>query len=188
MSLKILSFLFCLLISFSAFGAEEAKSAIPQAGTLAPDFDLPSSKGEIIKLSQYRGKNTVVLYFYPRDNTPGCTLEAQKFSEDLGKYEKQGAVVLGVSVDDLHSHKAFVGKYGKKTDKKPQQEITIPLLSDVGGKVAKAYGVMGWIMANRVTFVIDKEGKVAKVFEDVKVEDHSKEVFKEVEKLAGASK
>lgn len=176
MTQKILVLLVCALFSFPLFAEDEAKPTIPEVGAMAPDFELPSSTGDTVKLSQYRGKNNVVLYFYPRDNTPGCTMEAQKFRDDFTKFQKLGVVILGVSVDDLDSHKGFMKK----------QELNFPLLADVGGKVARSYGVMGWIMAKRVTFIINKEGKIDKVFDDVNVEDHSKEVFKEVEKLTSA--
>lgn len=139
-------------------------------GDTAPDFTLPTSLGEPVTLSRFKGKKTVVLYFYPKDNTPGCTKEAQAFRDDYEKFKKADAVVLGVSVDDEKSHKYFAEK----------QKLNFPLLADVGGKVARQYGVMGWIMAKRVTYVIDQEGKVKHVFPDVDVDGHSKEVLKVV--------
>lgn len=152
--------------------AEEAPEAPLTEGQVAPDFTLPSASGEQVKLSSYRGKKAVVLYFYPKDNTPGCTKEAQDFRDDYERFKKAGAEVLGVSVDDVASHKSFVKKHN----------LPFPLLSDVGGVVARQYGVMGWIMAKRVTFVINKQGKIVKTYPDVDVQNHSKEILKQLQK------
>lgn len=156
-----------LSLSFTTIASAEGLLAI---GNDAPDFTLPSATGETVSLSSFKGKKQVVIYFYPKDNTPGCTAQAQGFRDSYSKFEKAGAVVLGVSVDDEKSHKFFAEK----------QKLNFPLLADVGGKVARQYGVMGWIMAKRVTYVIDTDGKIKHVFSDVDVDGHSKEVLRVV--------
>jgi peroxiredoxin Q/BCP len=163
-----------LLLGFMAFASE---SPVLKVGDEAPDFTLPSNTGEPVALSSYRGKKSVVLYFYPKDNTPGCTTQAQKFRDDNDRYAKAGAVVLGVSVDDETSHKFFANKH----------QLNFPLLADVGGKVARQYGVMGWIMAKRVTFLIDPEGKITQIFDDVDVQTHSSTVLKHIVPVAAKS-
>ena len=146
-----------------------------EVGDLAPDFTLKSALGEEVSLSSYRGKNNVVLYFYPKDNTPGCTREAQGFRDDIERFKKAGAVILGVSVDDVPSHKNFASKYS----------LTFPILSDTGGTVARQYGVMQWITAKRVTYVVGKNGKIKRVYAEVDsdIPGHSKSVLKAVQEL-----
>jgi len=144
-------------------------------GSAAPDFKLHDGQDNLHQLSKYRGRK-VVLYFYPRDNTPGCTVEAQDFNKSLKKIEEKGAVVFGVSPDDAESHQKFCDKLSLK----------FPLLSDPDGKVATTYGAYGkktlygrsFMGVFRTTYVIDEKGRVAKVFENVKVEGHTKEVLK----------
>ena len=123
-----------------------------------------------MSLADYRGK-WVVLYFYPKDFTSGCTLEAQNFQRDIKKYEAAGAVILGVSVDSAESHKDFCAKEG----------LSFKLLSDPDAKVSAAYGsvmsYMGKKLSARNTFVIDPQGKIAKEFLEVKVGNHSDEVL-----------
>lgn len=146
---------------------------IPE-GTEAPDFSLPDSNGKAVKLSDFAGK-TVVLYFYPKDDTPGCTTEACGFRDRTAEYEKRGAVVLGVSPDDSASHTKFAKKY----------KLPFTLLADVGAKVAKDYGVWGekkfmgrsFTGVNRTTFIIAPDGEVEKVFRNVKPDGHEKEVL-----------
>lgn len=150
-------------------------------GTKAPDFRLPASTGGEIALSDYAGKQTVVLYFYPRDMTPGCTQEACSFRDLQDEFAQVGAVVLGVSTDDLASH----GKFQEKHD------LNFPLLSDVDAKVAQAYGV--WKEKNmygkksmgvvRTTFVIDRSGTVRKIYPKVKVDQHADAVLEFVQGL-----
>ncbi len=146
-----------------------------QVGDTAPDFSLSDENGKIVKLSQFKGKKDVVLYFYPKDMTPGCTVEACSFSEHLPKFTRQDAVILGVSFDDPETHQKFIKKDGLK----------ITLLSDGDKKAANAYGVyqekslygkkfMGIV---RSTFIIDKKGKIKKIFPKVKVEGHWEEVL-----------
>jgi len=146
-----------------------------QEGSLAPNFTLLASNGEKVSLKQFQGKKSVVLYFYPKDMTPGCTQEACDFSENLSKFSKKGVVILGVSLDSLEKHQKFIQKYNLKH----------LLLSDQDKKVAELYGVyqekslygkkfMGIV---RSTFVIDKKGKILKIFPKVRVNNHWKEVI-----------
>lgn len=143
-------------------------------GQDAVDFSLPDGNGRMVRLSDYRGK-TVVLYFYPRDMTPGCTTEACGFRDTFPAYNEKDMVILGVSMDSQESHQKFAQKY----------HLPFPLLSDVDGKVCKEYGVYQkkkfygkefWGI-KRMTFVIDKKGKVQKVFDRVKVESHHRDVL-----------
>ena len=163
-----------LLLSLVAFADDPIALKV---GDEAPDFTLNTGKGEAVTLSTFREKNSVVLYFYPKDNTPGCTTEAESFRDDIEKFTKAGAVVLGVSVDDETSHKYFANKY----------QLNFPLLADVGGKIARQYGVMGWIMAKRVTFLIDPQGKISQIFSDVDVQTHSGTVLKALAPVASKS-
>ena len=137
-----------------------ADQSIPTAGQPAPEFTLPSQDGSPISLSSYRGK-WVVLYFYPKDMTSGCTIEAHKFQDALAQFEARNAVILGVSVDSTDSHKQFCAKDG----------LTFHLLSDTDHKVVRAYGSLGGfgpiVMANRNTFLIDPQGKIAHVWTSV---------------------
>ena len=143
-------------------------------GTLAPDFTLPSDGGSEVTLSDYRGKK-VVLYFYPKDNTSGCTTEACNFRDDYSQIIAAGAVVLGVSPDTVKSHDKFKLKF----------ELPFALLSDPDHRVAEMYGAWGekkmygktYMGILRSTFVIDQEGRIIKVFPKVKVKDHSQEVL-----------
>jgi len=126
-------------------------------------------------LKEFRGKKNVVLYFYPKDDTPGCTKEACSFRDERPKFDKKDAVILGVSFDDLESHKKFAGKY----------KLPFPLLSDADKKIAEAYGVYKeksmygrtYMGIERSTFVIDKDGKIAQVYRKVRVDGHSDEVL-----------
>lgn len=147
-----------------------ASSDQPAVGTPAPDFSLTTNEGKQVSLKDFRGK-WVVLYFYPKDFTSGCTIEAHNFQRDLAKYEKLGAVILGVSVDTAESHKSFCTKEG----------LSFKLLADPDIKVSSAYGsVMEYgagKLSARNTFIIDPKGKVAKVFVGVKPTAHSEEVL-----------
>ena len=144
-----------------------------QIGDRAPDFSLENDKGEKVSLKDFRGKQ-VVLYFYPRDNTPGCTREACSFRDSLGSMTAKDAVVLGVSNDNINSHKKFKQKYS----------LNFPLLSDPNKEVSKAYGVYKlknsygikhWGI-ERSTFIIDGVGKITKMWRKVKVDGHRDEV------------
>lgn len=155
----------------------------PVEGQEAPAFTLPTNTSDApISLSDYRGKKAVVLYFYPADDTPGCTTESCAFRDLSSEYEKAGAVILGVSLDDVNSHKAFAEKY----------KLPFALLADTDIAVSNAYGVykeknfygkksMGIV---RTTFIIDKEGKIAKVFPRVKVDGHGDAVLDFVKGLS----
>lgn len=155
----------------------------PEIGDKAPAFDLPAFPSGRIKLSQFKGKQNVVLYFYPRDNTPGCTTEACDFRDSLGQFQSADAVVLGVSTDSVESHRKFAEKF----------ELPFPLLADEDHALAETYGV--WVEKNmygkksmglqRSTFLIDKSGKVAAVWPRVKVEGHATAVAAKLAELQG---
>ena len=145
-----------------------------KVGDTAPDFSLPSGTGDTLALKRLRGKQ-VVLYFYPKDDTPGCTKEACGFRDDITRIEQANTVVLGISTDDLTSHQKFSKKYG----------LPFTLLSDENAAVSKAYGVYKqksmygktyWGI-ERSTFVIDERGKLKAVFPKVKVEGHVEDVM-----------
>jgi peroxiredoxin Q/BCP len=143
-------------------------------GEPAPDYTLPADDGRVLGPKDFRGKK-VVLYFYPKDDTSGCTKEACSFRDNLARVTSKGAVVLGVSRDDSKSHAKFRAKY----------DLNFPLLSDDDGQVTEAYGV--WRMKNmygreyfgieRTTFLIDENGKIARIWPKVKVEGHTDEVL-----------
>jgi peroxiredoxin Q/BCP len=142
----------------------------PSVGATAPDVTLTSNEGSSVNLKDYRGK-WVVLYFYPKDFTSGCTIEAHNFQRDLQKYEQINAVILGVSVDTAESHKSFCAKEG----------LNFKLLSDPEAKVSTEYGSVmeynGMKLSARNTFIVDPKGKIAKVFVGVKPAAHSEEVL-----------
>lgn len=142
----------------------------PKVGDMAPKFALVSNEGTEVKLSDYLGQ-WVVLYFYPKDFTSGCTLQARNFQRDQALYHEKNAVILGVSVDSAESHADFCAKEG----------LEFKLLADVGGMVSSSYGSIrgagAAVLSARNTFVIDPEGKVAKVFMSVKPGPHSAEVL-----------
>jgi peroxiredoxin Q/BCP len=145
-----------------------------EVGQAAPDFTMLADDGRKVSLKDFRGKK-VVLYFYPKDDTTGCTAEACSFRDNLARVTTKGAVVLGVSRDDNASHRKFKGKYN----------LNFPLLSDDSGEVTETYGV--WQTKNmygreykgivRTTFLIDERGKIAKIWPKVKVEGHTDEVL-----------
>jgi peroxiredoxin Q/BCP len=145
-----------------------------KVGDKAPQFTLPSGDGKNVSLKEFRGKK-VVLYFYPKDDTPGCTSEACSFRDNLGRVKRKGAVVLGISADSVESHKKFIKKY----------DLPFPLLSDESKKILKAYDVwkqksfMGrkFMGIERTTFIIDEEGNILRIFSKVKVEGHTDDVL-----------
>jgi peroxiredoxin Q/BCP len=150
--------------------ARAADDVMPTVGSTAPTFTLPSQDGSQISLSSFHGK-WVVLYFYPKDMTTGCTIEAHNFQRDLPKFEAENAVILGVSVDTPDSHKQFCTKEG----------LTFRLLADPAHKVVDEYGSLGhfgtWTIANRNTFLINPHGKIVKVWTKVDPSHHSEEVL-----------
>ncbi len=153
-----------------------AEAGVPALGTAAPDFALPDQTGTVRKLADWRGQ-WVVLYFYPKDDTPGCTSEACAFRDDLAQLTALGAQVVGVSVDDSLSHKAFAEKY----------KLPFPLLADTSGAVADRYGALSdWMvikMAKRYTFLIDPTGKLAKAYLSVDTSRHSAEIVADLKRL-----
>jgi len=153
-----------------------ASAAAPGAGSAAPDFTLPSQESASVSLKDYRG-SWVVLYFYPKDQTPGCTREAHNFQADQAKYASRHAVVLGVSVDSVDSHKKFCAKEG----------LNFKLLADRDGKVSGAYGSLTNLgvvkFAARHTFLIDPNGKVAKAYTSVDPVRHSEEVLATLDQM-----
>ena len=168
-SVFVLSLIAALILPL-ALVPDNATADTPAVGSPAPDFSLTTNEGKPASLKDYRGK-WVVLYFYPKDFTSGCTLEARNFQQDLAKYEKLNAVILGVSVDTAESHKEFCAK----------EELSFKLLSDTDTGVSSKYGSVmeynGAKLSARNTFVIDPEGKIAKVFTGVKPAGHSEEVL-----------
>ena len=144
-------------------------------GSKAPEFTLPSSDGKDISLKDFKGKSRIVLYFYPKDDTPGCTVEACEFRDKIATIEEKAAVVLGVSPDNPDSHTKFIGKF----------KLPFSLLSDADKKVCQDYGV--WVKKSmygkeymgvaRTTFVIGEEGKIEKIYEKVKPDVHAEEVL-----------
>jgi len=144
-------------------------------GKAAPDFTMKDRDGNAVKLSELKGKKDVVIYFYPKDFTPGCTMEATEFSRDYKKFKDAGIEIVGISPDDEESHQKFREKMG----------MPYPLVADTDKEVSKKYGVYGlksfmgreYMGVNRSTFLVDKAGKVVKVFKKVKPAGHSKEVL-----------
>jgi peroxiredoxin Q/BCP len=148
---------------------------LPEIGKPAPDFKLASTDDKDVSLADFKGKQAVVLYFYPRDDTPGCTAEACSFRDLRTMFEENGAEILGVSTDTVSKHKKFQAKY----------HLTFPLLADTDHAVADQYGVwqqrkfMGreYMGIARTTFVVDKQGTITAVFPNVKVEGHADKVL-----------
>ena len=144
-------------------------------GDKAPDFAVPDATGKIVRLKDLRGKQ-VVLYFYPKDDTPGCTKEACSFRDAFAKFKRGGIEVLGVSLDSETSHQKFARKY----------DLPFRLLADTGREISDSYGTYGekkfmgrtYMGNHRMTFLIDEKGKIRKIFSKVKPEDHAAEVLK----------
>jgi thioredoxin-dependent peroxiredoxin len=175
---KISSFVLAAFLVFSAVAIGLAKNPaeVPAVGTAAPDFSLTSNEGHPTSLKDFRGK-WIVLYFYPKDFTGGCTLEAHNFERDAAKYQAKHAVILGVSVDTAESHKSFCAKEG----------LSFKLLSDADAKVSTEYGSLmdykGAKLSARNTFIINPKGEIAKVFTSVNPSSHSEEVLSALEAL-----
>ncbi len=155
---------------------------MPAEGQQAPAFELPSTEGRPINLRQFAGQRNVVLYFYPKDDTPGCTKEACSFRDLSAEFAAHDAVILGVSADSVESHHAFRSKFG----------LPFPLLADEGGQVARQYGSWregtdgkpGGVVRN--TFVIDKAGVVRRVYEKVNAAEHAPEVLRFIDSTLGS--
>lgn len=130
-----------------------------QVGDTAPDFSLPSQTGELVSLKSFRGQKSVVLYFYPKDDTPGCTAESCAFRDQYEVFKEAGAEVIGISSDSTTSHQNFAAKY----------QLPFTLLSDVGNEVRKLYSVPAtlWVLPGRVTYVIDQQGTVRHIFDSM---------------------
>ena len=143
-------------------------------GDEAPDFSAPATGGQEVSLSNFKGKN-VLLYFYPRDDTPGCTKEACGFRDHFAEFKKRGAVILGVSIDPIKSHEKFTEKF----------DLPFPLLADEEKEIAEAYGVWGekkfmgrtYMGTHRVTFLIGPDGRIKKIWRQVKPSEHAAEVL-----------
>ncbi len=176
MMLKILFYGAVLILAFFGYRYYSNASFTLKIGDNAPSFALKDAQGKTHQLSDYAGQY-LVLYFYPKDDTPGCTKEACEFRDDLPKLEKLGAKVVGISVDDGRSHTEFAKKY----------HLPFPLLSDSDGKVASEYHALtnfGFIkIAKRYTFLISHTGKLAKIYLNVNTSKHSQEIIDDLTKL-----
>jgi peroxiredoxin Q/BCP len=176
---QLLSFLIAVILAFFALipDANALGGPQPPLNQPAPDFSLPTNTGEgNISLSDYRGK-WVVLYFYPKDFTPGCTLEARRFQQDLPKYMAKNTQILGVSADDVDSHAEFCDSEGLK----------FPLLADTTGDVSKAYGSWMGYVSLRHTYLIDTQGILKEIYLGVNPAIHSAEVLARLEELQANS-
>ena len=160
-------------LAFTSIGIANGQTVV---GSPAPEFELPDQTGQLHSLEDYRDQ-WVVLYFYPKDETPGCTTEACEFRDNIFAYRDLNAQILGVSLDDVESHKAFAENH----------ELPFPILADVGGATATAYGVktrmFGMTVAKRQTFIISPDGTIAKHYEKVKPDLHSDEVLADLKEL-----
>ncbi len=160
----------------SVFGMAASAADMPAVGAMAPEFQLPDQHGKPRQLTEWRGK-WVVLYFYPKDDTPGCTEEACTFRDDLEQLTALDAQVVGISVDTSESHKAFAEKY----------KLPFPLLADAKADVATRYGALSnWLvikLAKRYTYLIDPQGKVAKTYLSVDTSRHSADIVRDLRKF-----
>ena len=146
-----------------------------KSGDSAPAFKGQVSDGSTVSLADFKGKKNLILYFYPMDNTPGCTREARSFRDAADRFEEHGTAILGVSTQSVDSHKRFSAN----------NELPFPLLSDSDGKVSRAYGVLreNGKTAERTTFLIDKKGKVRRVWPKVSITGHADEIVATIEEL-----
>jgi len=175
--MKILLLIIAVTALVFLISKQSQAANVPKSGDIAPAFRLTDQNGEIKKLSDFSGQ-WVVLYFYPKDDTPGCTKEACAFRDDLASLEKLGAKVVGISVDDSDSHAKFAAKY----------HLPFPLLADEDGKVAESYGALANLfvvkIAKRYTFLIDPKGKISKVYLSVDTSRHSQEIVDDLKNLS----
>lgn len=177
-TLALISFaVAAIALGFTSLGIANDQLAV---GAAAPEFELSDQNGQLHSLEDYRDQ-WVVLYFYPKDETPGCTTEACEFRDNIFAYKDLNAQILGVSLDDVESHKAFAENHG----------LPFPLLADIEGDVSTAYGVktrmFGMTVAKRQTFIIGPDGAIAKHYEKVSPADHSAQVLADLAKLSEAS-
>lgn len=176
--MKLLIALALLALGFMLYQARSVAGTMPGVGQAAPSFTLPDASKQQHRLEDYAGK-WLVLYFYPKDDTPGCTKEACSFRDDLAQLQKLGAQVVGISVDDVDSHGRFAEKY----------HLPFPLLSDQDGKVADSYGALtnlGLIkIAKRYTFLITPQGRIAKSYQSVDTSRHSQQIIDDLKQLNG---
>ena len=167
---------FLTLIMASVFAVAADSAQPPAVGTQAPTFSLPSQEGGQISLDQFKGK-WVVLYFYPKDFSSGCTIEAHNFQRDIDKYTQKNAVIVGVSVDSVDSHKGFCAKEG----------LNYKVLSDTKHQVSQQYGSLmeynGMTLSARNTFLIDPSGVIKKVYLKVNPAEHSEQVLADLNEL-----
>jgi peroxiredoxin Q/BCP len=180
--MKWLAVVAALIVFAALFVARAARAGeLPEVGKPAPDFNLPDQNGKLRTLKDFRGK-WLVLYFYPKDDTPGCTQEACAFRDDLHQIVELGAQVVGVSVDDTSSHAEFAKKYN----------LPFPLLADKTTETAARYGALMNLIfmkvARRYTFLIDPQGNVGKVYLSVETSRHSKQIIDDLKILASGSK
>src|SRR5258705_3589708 len=177
--MKALLVLIPTLLLSAMFAVAADQPQPPAAGNPAPAFTLPNQEGAQVSLDQFKGK-WIVLYFYPKDFTSGCTVEAHNFQRDLDKYTQKNAVILGVSVDDVDSHKGFCAKEG----------LNFKLLADPSHAVTQKYGSVmeynGMTLAARNTFLIDPSGVIKKVYTKVDPQGHSTEVLADLQQLESA--
>jgi peroxiredoxin Q/BCP len=166
-----------MILAVSGLSRAAAEETL-NAGEMAPEFSLVDQHGDTRALADYRGE-WVVLYFYPKNDTPGCTTEACAFRDDYFMLRERGARVLGVSLDSAESHAAFAEKYG----------LPFPLLADTEGEVARAYGSLWGIwplrFAKRHTFIVDPDGRIARIYREVKPKTHSAQVLTDLKALQG---
>lgn len=165
-----------LLLGGAVFGVSAAQAAVLEVGQSALDFLLPDQDGKTRQLADWRGK-WLVLYFYPKNDTPGCTTEACNFRDDWLLLQELGAAVVGLSVDTSASHAAFAQKY----------KLPFPLLADAQGEVAARYGALSdwWLFkfAKRQTFIIDPQGRIARIYRSVDSDKHSAEIVADLRQL-----
>lgn len=170
---------FFLTLALASLVAFAADSALPAVGSHAPGFSLPSQEGTPVSLDQFKGK-WIVLYFYPKDFTSGCTMEAHNFQRDLDKYTEKNTVILGVSVDTVDSHKSFCTK----------ESLNFKLLSDSNHEVTQKYGSVmeynGMTLSARNTFLIDPSGTIRKSYVKVNPTKHSEDVLADLAQLQAA--
>ena len=168
--MKLIFYSAILLIAILGYRSFTAASNTPKIGSKAPDFNLPNANGELVSLTSLSG-GWIVLYFYPRDDSPICTKQACSFRDDMHKLEKLGAKVVGVSIDDGKSHAEFAKKY----------KLAFPLLSDKDGEIASKYGALTNLgvfkMAKRYTFLIDANGVLRKTYLSVDTSKHSQQII-----------